>query len=62
MTPNLIEKSFEKYLVKVQNILKLMIIFFSLDGETPPYYGTCWEISRDTITPAGKIRKYHGPI
>jgi len=22
------------------------------DGETPPYYGTCWEISRDTITPA----------
>jgi len=21
------------------------------DGETPPYYGTCWEISRDTITP-----------
>ena len=62
MKSNLIEKVFEKYLVNVRIILKLMIILFSLDGEKPPYYGTCWEISRDTITPAGKIRKYHGPI
>ena len=30
-----------------------MIISFSLDGETPPYWGTCWDISKDTITPTG---------